>query len=76
VTPDDAREIKAWFEEQGDAPLDIVIEGQLPGADPDAARAIIDSWAKAGATWWIESVWDNPTKRTNRLLQGPPPFAM
>jgi hypothetical protein len=75
VTPNDVREIKAWLQEQRDTPLDIVVEGQMPEDDPDEAQAIIHSWATAGATWWIKSVWDNPTKRANRLLQGPPPFA-
>jgi alkanesulfonate monooxygenase SsuD/methylene tetrahydromethanopterin reductase-like flavin-dependent oxidoreductase (luciferase family) len=37
--------------ERGDAPYDIVIEGSTAEHSPAA-------YAEAGATWWIESMWD------------------
>jgi hypothetical protein len=54
-------------------PFDIVVDGQTPGGD---ARAVekVRPYAEAGATWWIETMWDEhelePVKK--RILQGPP----
>ncbi len=59
-------------------PFDIVVEGQTPGDDPEKAASIVRPWAEAGATWWIDGMWDaldNPEKRDaipKRLQQGPP----
>lgn len=56
-------------------PFDIVVEGVTDGNDPNAARARMIALADAGATWWIESRWDDTesadTLRT-RTTQGPP----
>ena len=38
-------------EQVGDRQYDIVIEGEGSQHSPAA-------WADAGATWWIESMWD------------------
>ena len=54
-----------------DRPFDIVIEGSIADHSPAA-------YADAGATWWIESMWDaigqhSPvTAADDRLVQGPP----
>jgi hypothetical protein len=50
---------------------DIVIEGTMSEHSPAA-------YAGAGATWWIESMWDAMAEHSpvaaayDRLLQGPP----
>jgi len=55
-------------------PYDIVIEGSNQEHSPAA-------WASAGATWWIESLWDaihgvDPvTASLDRLREGPPSLA-
>ena len=56
VKPDDVREMKAWIDETRTAtsPFAIVVEGETPGDDPEAAAAKIRPWAQAGVTWWIE----------------------
>jgi alkanesulfonate monooxygenase SsuD/methylene tetrahydromethanopterin reductase-like flavin-dependent oxidoreductase (luciferase family) len=57
--------------ELGDRPYDIVIEGEGSQHSPAA-------WADAGATWWIESMWDaigqaEPVLAAHdRLREGPP----
>ena len=57
-----------------DRPWDVVVEGTTPSGDPATAAAVVEPFADAGATWWIESDWsggfvDAIRKRIN---QGPP----
>ena len=77
TTPDEIREMKAFItaNRESDTPFDIVIEGQIPGNDPGEAEKIIAPYAMAGATWWIEALWDTPEteKVLERIKQGPPP---
>lgn len=55
----------------GDRPFDVIVEGTRAGHCPSA-------WAAAGATWWLESMWDvigdpEPVDAAlERLAQGPP----
>jgi alkanesulfonate monooxygenase SsuD/methylene tetrahydromethanopterin reductase-like flavin-dependent oxidoreductase (luciferase family) len=54
---------------KGAAPLDVVLEGQTPGAPP------LDEYADAGLTWWIEKCgwWRGDlADNTARVRQGPP----
>ena len=75
VTPDTIREIKQYVEENRDDAFDIVWEGQTPGEDSERAASIVRSFAEAGATWWIESMWTPPNAPDDlraRIEQGPP----
>lgn len=80
TTPDDIREMRAFVEANRTetTPFDIVMEGVTPGDDPEKAEAIIRPWAEAGATWWIESMWEAPRDDEGqkafhqRIQQGPP----
>jgi hypothetical protein len=80
VTPDDLRHIGVYIEANrtAETPFDIVMEGETPGEDPVAGAGIVQQWAQAGATWWIEALWnetrDEPGLKNvhTRLLQGPP----
>jgi alkanesulfonate monooxygenase SsuD/methylene tetrahydromethanopterin reductase-like flavin-dependent oxidoreductase (luciferase family) len=76
ITPDHLREIAAWISErrESDALFEYVIEGVTPIGDPDAASEQVRSWADAGATWWIESMWGDYTldDLRRRIAQGPP----
>jgi len=76
VTREQVRAMKAYVNERrtSDTPFDIVVEGRTPGDDPDAARAQVGPLAEAGATWWIEAIWDAPDLDAvlARLRQGPP----
>lgn len=57
--------------ERGTDAFDIVIEGSANGHSPAA-------YAEAGATWWIESMWDAMSEHSpvsaayDRLRAGPP----
>lgn len=83
MSPDDIRAIKAWVDEHRTAttPFDILWEADTPGDDPERAAAIVQEWADAGLTWWLESVWDGPRTRAGlegmrtRIQQGPPRVA-
>ncbi|MCI0527766.1 MAG: hypothetical protein L0Y56_10035, partial [Nitrospira sp.] len=53
--------------------FDIIVEGQTPAKDPAQQVEIVRPYIEAGATWWIESMWDKSMKQVfARLKQGPP----
>jgi hypothetical protein len=76
LVPDDIRAIKTYIDEHRTqtTPFDIIVEGTTPGDDPDTAAETIGRWVDAGATWWIESMWETPEPDTvlARIQQGPP----
>ena len=56
-------------------PFDIIMEGVTPSDDLVAARAIVQPFAEAGATWWMEAQWDTTVtvaQLRTRIRQGPP----
>ncbi len=64
-------------------PFDVIKMGMSPGDDPADAAALVNSAAKAGATWWLELLMPevyglNPTDPQaytalqTRVMQGPP----
>jgi hypothetical protein len=73
-TPDDIRAIRDWLAENrtSSSSFEIIVEGQIPGDNPDRAKELIREWEDAGVTWWIESWWGAETVRLQRLHQGPP----
>lgn len=80
VTWEIIREMRAYVEEhrQEDTSYDIVWEGVTPGDDPERASEIVRPFAKAGVTWWIESMWtppNDPETLRKRIRQGPPRLA-
>jgi alkanesulfonate monooxygenase SsuD/methylene tetrahydromethanopterin reductase-like flavin-dependent oxidoreductase (luciferase family) len=78
--PEGLRAVTAWLDEHGAPPgLDVVVDGETPAGDADAAAAHAGTLADAGATWWLETRWgmpDNMPERvqdmTDRLAAGPP----
>lgn len=77
VTPDDIRAMVAHAraKRSGDGPFDIVVEGESPLGDREEAAAYVHPFAEAGATWWIESLWDRANDLDylcRRIEQGPP----
>jgi len=79
VIPDDIRAINAWAEKTNteNKPFDIVVDGQTSGDDPAKAAGVIRPWEEAGATWWIETMWEQPPMEDvmRRIRQGPPMLA-
>jgi hypothetical protein len=80
VEPGDIRSMKTWIDENRSetTPFDIVLEGKTQGSDPDTWYGVINPWKEAGATWWIEAMWDAIDKKDRdeqvkrRIRQGPP----
>jgi alkanesulfonate monooxygenase SsuD/methylene tetrahydromethanopterin reductase-like flavin-dependent oxidoreductase (luciferase family) len=80
ATPDEVRAMKAYVaaNRAETTPFDIVVEGSTPGDDADQAAAMVRPYADAGATWWIEALWDAPRDADGqrqvfeRARQGPP----
>jgi hypothetical protein len=83
AAPDDIGAMRVYVDanrpaENAGQPFDIVVEGVTPGDDPVAAAAQVQPWAQAGATWWIEAMWeandhsDGADLVRRRVRQGPP----
>ena len=75
VTPGDLRQMKAFIDANRTltTPFDIVIEGKTEGLTPSEQSDKLREWAEAGATWWIEGLWETTEEQTaTRLRQGPP----
>jgi len=77
VSPQTIARIRSWMQEHRDPyePFDIVVEGVTDGTDPEGTRERLAPLAEAGATWWIESRWDEGRTAESlleRIRQGPP----
>jgi alkanesulfonate monooxygenase SsuD/methylene tetrahydromethanopterin reductase-like flavin-dependent oxidoreductase (luciferase family) len=77
VSPETINEIQKWMRAHRDtaAPFDIIVEGESSGESNAPDRERIRALADAGATWWIESRWEeNESAETllQRIRQGPP----
>jgi alkanesulfonate monooxygenase SsuD/methylene tetrahydromethanopterin reductase-like flavin-dependent oxidoreductase (luciferase family) len=69
-SPESTREMRAWLTEQGST-ADILAEGETP---PTGGAALVEPWAEAGCTWWMETRWQSATKHEihDRIAAGPP----
>ncbi|MCP4361097.1 MAG: LLM class flavin-dependent oxidoreductase [Chloroflexi bacterium] len=77
MTPAHIAEMKTYIvaNRPQTTPFDIIVEGKTPGDNFDEAVSIVAPWVEAGATWWIEALWDlmeEPQKVRQRLQLGPP----
>ncbi len=75
VTPDDLHQMKAYIDANRTltTPFDYVVEGKTGGLDHTQSRARLQEWEQAGATWWVESLWEaSEEQAAARLRQGPP----
>ena len=79
VEPEDIREIKSWILENRTlkTPFDIIIEGKTPVKERENWHDTVSPYHEAGATWWIEAMWDLSSKDGDkplleRIRAGPP----
>lgn len=75
VTPEEVSAMKQFIDERRDSPtpFDIIVGGDTPGNNPEKAVKKVRPFAKAGATWWMESTMNlSGDKLMARIKQGPP----
>ena len=76
IRPSQLAEIKSFIDKnrESDIPMDIIIEGRTSEKEPVESMEIVNSYREAGATWWIEALWDEPDleKVFSRIKMGPP----
>lgn len=76
VSPDVVRQVKEWMSDHRDNfdSFDIVIEGETSGTDQSHNEEFLQPLIDAGATWFIESRWEDETfdSLLERVVQGPP----
>ena len=77
LTPEDVRAICAYIgaHREQTTPYEIVVEGVSAIGDQEQAADTVRPFAEAGATWWIESMWEAPggmEEVRRRIMQGPP----
>jgi hypothetical protein len=75
VTPDDLRQMKAYIDKNRTltTPFDVVTEGKTGDIDPAQVKDKLQEWVDAGATWWVEGLWEaSQEQAAARLHQGPP----
>ena len=57
--------------------FDIIIEGKTPVKEKEDWQNIVSPYKEAGATWWIEAMWELTSKEGDtqileRIRAGPP----
>ncbi|MFY9609300.1 MAG: LLM class flavin-dependent oxidoreductase [Blastocatellia bacterium] len=74
ATPSDVLAVKTYIEKhrRKKTPFDIIAGGQTSGGQRKRALEVVRPFEEAGATWWLESVWDAMDKVRKRIKQGPP----
>lgn len=77
LEPAGMREIAAFINEQrtAETPFEIVKIGATPGDNTAKGSKIVDAFAQAGVTWWLESLFgkrDSLEGMRERIRQGPP----
>ncbi len=75
VTPQDIRDIKKHVAENrpADAPFDIVINGNTAGMSPNQRQENFAQLQEAGATWWVEGLWDGTPESVPEFIRQSPP---
>jgi hypothetical protein len=74
VTPQHVSEIKAYVRANRSikTPFDIVINGSTKDLDEAHARERLLAWQEAGATWWIQGMWEETVESVEKYIyKGP-----
>ncbi len=75
LTPDDLCQMKAYVDTHrtSNTPFDFIVGGKTVGLDEAQMEEKLAPWVEAGATWWMETLYDvTGEERLARLRQGPP----
>lgn len=73
----DIDEVRRYVREQrtADTPFDVVHWGITEGDDPAADAAVVEPYAEAGVTWWLENLNNDRApfeQQRERIRRGPP----
>ncbi len=74
VTPDDLHQMKAYIDANRTltTPFDYVVEGKTSDLAPEQVKEKMQEWIEAGATWWVEGLWEASQEQAfARLRKGP-----
>lgn len=75
ITADDIREINAYLESNRtlSTPFEVVLNGKVADLDRPQLQDKLLPLIQAGATWWIEGLWDATEDiAARRIRRGPP----
>jgi hypothetical protein len=75
LTPAEVKKLKEFIEKHrpNSRTFDIIAGGQTPGGNRKQAVKKVAPFAKAGATWWLESLYTSSSEKLRkRIKQGPP----
>ncbi|NBD36490.1 MAG: LLM class flavin-dependent oxidoreductase [Chloroflexi bacterium] len=78
VTPADVREIKDYVAANRTltTPFDIVVNGATGDLTDAQIQDKLAPWPEAGATWWVEGLWEaTEAAAKERIRRGPPKLA-
>lgn len=65
--PDELATMLTWLDGHGGRPTDVIVDGETQAGE----TAVIERWAAAGATWWLETRWGAPEDVRQRIEAGP-----
>ncbi|MCU0488269.1 MAG: LLM class flavin-dependent oxidoreductase [Anaerolineales bacterium] len=70
VTPADIRALKIFVNEnrQSTTPFDIVATGSTVGLSVEQKQEQLQAWEQAGATWWIEGLWEASPEQVSQVI--------
>jgi hypothetical protein len=77
ILPDDVCRIKAYVDANRTlaAPFDIVLNGKVAGLSLTETQDKLLPLIEAGATWWIEGLWETTEESAAEIIRrGPPPL--
>jgi Luciferase-like monooxygenase len=75
VTPGELHQMKAYIDANRKltTPFDYVADGKTGDLHPSQQHGLLQEWIDAGATWWVEDLWEYSEEQiATRLQQGPP----
>jgi probable F420-dependent oxidoreductase len=77
LTLEELHDIRAFIQQHRptNAPIDMMVGGDVPIGDPVKAREILTAYAAAGVTWWIEGIgeWRGDVDAMAAFIRGGPP---
>ena len=80
LTPQDVVEVREFIHQERTSsdPFDIAIISWTDPSDPKAAAEKVAAYAKAGTTWWLESLYmqQNSLEEMRRRIRSGPPNRM